>query len=550
MSIDKKLYQLYLSCVSESERLELKKYNHEQLEFAFNRPLEFGTGGIREKMGIGPSLLNRYTIMQITKGLVDYLLVNKLMNGVAISYDNRKDSRVFAFTASRVLSSYGIKSYVFNSLRPTPMLSFLVLYKKCSAGIMITASHNPKEYNGYKVYDSSGAQFGLEEAESLAQFINKIKNPFIIKAFDTSLVETIEDDFDNIYFEYLKRIPINETSMSARIIYSPSHGTGGEVIPKYLETLGYIVTRTRTESYPDPNFSNMESPNPENASAFINSIAAARAVKAQFIMITDPDADRLGICYIDNNDVPHYLTGNQTAVIELYYILTEKKNIKKGYVCTTNVTTPLIIKIAEKYGQKVKVTPTGFKFIGQWSRLIEGKYPYIFGCEESYGTLIKDYVRDKDAIQACVMLAEIYNYCVDKDITILDYLDKIYKEFGYYHEYTNNVSFASLDSKERISSIMNAFREANHLFDNLKVKEDLLFETIKDDSEFVTDYRGLNVLKFIFNDDSYVVLRPSGTEPKIKVYYSACGASMDEAKNRVKELEQTIKKKMEEIVYV
>jgi phosphoglucomutase len=534
-------YEFYLQNVNEEERNLLKNYSLLEKRESFGSRLSFGTGGIRELMGLGSSKLNTYTIKQITYGLVLYYQTNKFENGVAISYDNRNHSFEFANLVSRVFSSYQIKSYIYENLRPTPMLSFLVLNKKCDLGIMITASHNPKEYNGYKVYNKNGAQLNLKESDDLVSFIDTVLNPFTILDSDSSLVNVIGEGFDLIYLEKLKNVPLNKIdTVNEKIVYSPLHGTGGTVIPKMVKSFGYNILPVEKEIYPDGNFTNVINPNPENKLAFINSIAYANEINSNFIVVTDPDADRLGVLYREKGKDFIYLTGNQTASIELYYILNNKKYLKPGFVCTTNVTTPLIEIMAKSYNHFVKITPTGFKFIGEFSKEIENKYEYVFGCEESYGSLIQDYVRDKDAIQAVLLLSEIYYYLTSKNLTFSDYLNEIYSRYGYFIEYTENISFVGLESKQKMKTFMNYFRENNVFTNLLEIEDQLEGYKIRNNVREKSTLEKLDCIKYIFQDDSFIVLRPSGTEPKVKIYFSVKGVKFENATERLNELKNFV----------
>jgi len=440
---------------------ELLSLNEKEKEEAFYKDLTFGTGGLRGIMGVGTNRINIYTISKATLGLANYLNKKQLTKGVAISYDNRYDSKVFAKQAAMVLAKQGIPSYVFKSLRPTPMLSFAVRQLKCDAGIMITASHNPKAYNGYKVYDQTGAQINLETANEIIKEISLVKNPFGIETLD-DLITYIDEDFDDIYFNAIKDIKIYDEEKTIKIVYSPLHGTGSTVIPKFLKQQGYDVYPYMPQMEVDPSFSKTKSSNPEDKVAYEGAISYAKEIDADIVMLTDPDADRLGIAVKHKGEFK-LLTGNQTAAIELHYILKEKQKTNQldanGHVYTTIVTTDLIKAIAKSYDINVITTLTGFKFIGEQAHIHKNSHPYIFGCEESYGSLISDVVRDKDAVQAVYMLAEIANHFKQNELTMIDYLDYIHSYYGVYYEYTNPLKFDGIEGAKKIERIMSYYRE-------------------------------------------------------------------------------------------
>jgi len=533
---------------------ELNKLNEEEIKEVFYTDLSFGTGGLRGIMGVGTNRINLYTIRKATSGFAKYIKRNQIRGGVAISYDNRKDSKRFAHECAMVLAAEQIDSYLFEELRPTPMLSYAVRYFKCAGGIMITASHNPKEYNGYKAYDHTGAQLNPEAAEAVIMETNAIKNPFEIKFIDDAHIKTIDSSFDSIYLEEVETIRINDSEEKrVKIVYSPLHGTGGEIIPGFLKKEGYDVYPYAPQMIVDPTFPNTKSSNPEEALAFEETIKYAKELDADIVMVTDPDADRLGIAVKHENEY-HLLTGNQTAAIELYYILTEKKKNhslpKGGYVYTTNVTTNLIPVIAKSFNMEVVTTLTGFKFIGEQAELNKDKGIYIFGCEESYGSLIKDFVRDKDAVQAVYMLSEIAEYAKEQKMTIIDYLEIIYKTYGYYYEFTKSITMTGRSGIEKINEVMTYLRTNPLVIDHKKLVsyyDILLVINVKGHHQTKLSYPSQNVLKYDFEDDTWIVMRPSGTEPKIKIYYGTKASSMMEAKAFVHQLSENILKIIEKI---
>ena len=539
--------------LNESLKKELDTLNEKEIEDAFYQDLTFGTGGLRGIMGVGTNRVNIYTIRKATLGFARYLQKHHLTDGIAISYDNRKDSKTFAEEAAKVLAANNIKSYLFKALRPTPMLSFAVRHFKASGGIMITASHNPKAYNGYKAYDQTGAQVNPKTADLIIEEINNIENPFEIKTVSNDLIHEVDETFDDIYLDAIKDIKINDELKKVKIVYSPLHGTGGPIIPQFLMDQGYDVHPYTPQMIVDPNFSNTKSSNPEEQEAYEQTIAFAKDIDADIVMVTDPDADRLGIA-VKHKGNYELITGNQTASIELYYLLSERKKYNllppNGHVYTTNVTTKLIEVIARSFELDVITTLTGFKFIGEKAELYKDTNPYIFGCEESYGSLISDVVRDKDAVQAVYMLAEIANHLKINGLTIIDYLDEIYSKYGAYYEYTHSISLKGIEGSQKIQEIMAYFRENPPKLEgkNLLGYDDVLQSIrIEDGIKSHLDLPKSNVLKYIFEDDTWIVFRPSGTEPKIKLYYGTKQNTLEEAKSYLQIIDKQIMKIIDKI---
>ncbi|VEU82538.1 phospho-sugar mutase [Acholeplasma hippikon] len=532
------VYQTWLNEPSllAEEKQTLQQMNEKDIEESFYQEISFGTGGIRGLLGLGPNRINAYTIRRATLGLANYLIKNNKLNGVAISYDNRFGSREYAYEAAKVLAAKGIKSFIYSSLRPTPMLSFALRYFNASAGIMLTASHNPKEYNGYKVYNETGAQLNTYEATLVMNEISKIASPFNIETVMNELVHEIHDELDPIYLEEVKKIQIHNDKKTIKIVYSPLHGTGGTVIPKLLAETGYEVYPLKEQMIVDPAFSNTKSSNPEDSIAYERSIAYAKEIDADMVLVTDPDADRLGVAVKHNNEFV-LINGNQTASLELYYLLTEKKQ-PDGFVYTTVVTSPLIKQIALGFNKKVGETLTGFKFIGEQAEKIMGKDNYLFGCEESYGSLVKDFVRDKDAVQAVFILSEIGNKLKQKGLTLVDYLDEIYQKFGYYVEHTVNISLKGIEGSKRIQAIMSYFRNNGLNIPSFKVENKI---------DYINGYvnphdihlPSSDVVKFE-NEDGFIIFRPSGTEPKLKIYFSTRKSNQKEAKQYIEKLVEEV----------
>ena len=554
MSYEKR-YQFWLNQKDLDPKLleELIELNEEQIEEVFYNDLSFGTGGLRGLMGVGTNRVNVYTIRKATLGFANYLIKNGKTGGVAIAYDNRHYSKEFAKEAAMVLAAQGIKSYLYENLRPTPMLSFAVRYFKASGGIMITASHNPKTYNGYKAYNETGAQLSPFEAEQVIDEVSLIENPFEIDYIDNDLIQYIDSSLDAIYLNEVEKISILDVKKDLKIVYSPLHGTGGPIIPSFLKDKGYDVYPYEPQMIVDPSFSNTKSSNPEEIEAYEETIRYAKEINAEVIMITDPDADRLGIA-VKHNNTYELWSGNQTAVIELYYILSEKKKKgelpQSGFVYKTNVTSDLIEVIAKSYGMQVETTLTGFKFIGEKAELNKNKGTYMFGAEESYGSLVSDFVRDKDAVQAVYLLSEIANFCKMRKMTLIDYLNEIYAKFGYYFEYTKSITLLGLSGLEKINLLMKHFRENPP---KIKGKKLLSYDDIdagihiENGLETKLDYPKSNVLKYYYEDHTWIVFRPSGTEPKIKIYFGTKGKSMNEAMSYIQILSEQIKLEIESL---
>lgn len=526
-------YQKWLQAENLDPKMkqELQEMDETAIKDAFHANLEFGTSGLRGIMGPGTNRINIYTIRKATIGFGQYLINTNQLKGVAIAYDNRAFSREFAFEAANVLASLGISSYVYDALRPTPMLSFAVMELNLSGGIIITASHNPKEYNGYKVYHASGRPLNLDEASIVLDLMNQVEDVFEIEFKNPHLVHVIPASFDDTYLERVKTLKVNDTKKKIKILYSPLHGAGGTVIPKLLNEEGYDLVCYEPQMIHDPNFSNTPSSNPEEKKAYDLLIAYAQEINADMIMITDPDADRLGIA-VKHEGVYHLINGNQTASLELYYLLTHK-TYENGHVFSTNVTTPLIKKITEHFNYTYIETLTGFKFIAEAAQAIKKQNgTFIFGCEESYGSLIGDFVYDKDAVQACYLLAEIASYLHDRNKTIVDYLNEIGLRFGYFVEVTRNISFPGILGMEEMKNIMEHYKSESLMLDNrFLIAIDNLFDQtrIQDGEINKINLPKASVLKYYYEEGLQIVLRPSGTEPKLKIYFSIQSSTFHQA---------------------
>ncbi len=528
---------------------ELNAMDDKALQEAFTTDLEFGTGGLRGILGAGTNRMNIYIVSKATLGFGRYLSKFKeaFKRGVAIAHDNRHQSKEFARISAEVLTTLGFHVYLFEELRPTPELSYAVRHFGCVGGIMITASHNPKEYNGYKIYDGSGCQLVPKEADQVIAEINKIEDYFAIdhsKNHDN--IEYIGREVDEVYMNEVKKIVLRPNlDKDFKLVYTPLHGTGQVFAPKVLKSVGYDVYPLACQMTNDPDFSGVKTSNPENKEAYDEAIAYAKEIGAKIVLATDPDADRLGIA-VEHQGEYILFTGNQTASLVLDYILKTRKELnilpKDGYVFTTNVSSTLPIAIAEKYGMQVEITLTGFKFIGEKAREMEsGKGTYVFGFEESYGCLVSDFVRDKDSIQAILMLCETAAYYREKGMDLVEALQAIYEEYGYYKEGITNISLQGLAGAAKIQRIMDYFRTKEITLKNFEIllKDDIKLSVKKDYKKNTTENISLpksNVIKYYLNDNMWFVLRPSGTEPKLKVYYGVVGKTEEEAKAKLQEL--------------
>jgi len=558
----KKVYEEWLQYqkLDTFVRKDLEGKTDKELEDMFYTNLSFGTGGMRGVLSAGTNRLNIYTIRRANAGLAKYLVKkyseNELSRGVVIAHDNRLMSKEFAKESAMVLGAFGIKSYLFHDLRPTPELSFAVRKTHALAGIVITASHNPSQYNGYKIYDEFGCQFTPNYANEIIGYVNEITDLFSIEVLDftdllaNNLVEFLGDDMDRLYLEAV------EIKKPLKIVFTPLHGTSAELGSRLLKEMNYSVYPVKEQMIHDPMFSTVKLPNPEEKSAFKLAEDLGKNIGADLLIATDPDADRLGIAVKHNNEFV-YLNGNQTGAIMIYYLLNELKKLnrlpEKGVVFNTIVTSDLGAKIARSFGMDVFSTLTGFKFIGEQARFLEkDEREFIFGYEESYGYVIKDFVRDKDSLQAMLFISEAANFYHNEERkTLVDKLNDIFEEYGYYYEGLENIHLLGKEGQEKITRIMNNFRTKPLSLINgieVSVKEDyfLLKRFIGDEVEDIDLYQS-NVIKYILKDNSWFVLRPSGTEPKLKIYAGVIGSSLEDAQRKVKDLLKTIKSMVEKV---
>ena len=547
-------------------RHDLKNMDEKTKEDAFYTNLEFGTAGMRGLIGAGTNRINIYVVRQATEGLARLIESkggNEKERGVSIAYDSRHFSPEFAFESAAVLAKHGIKSYVFESLRPTPELSFAVRHLNCFAGIMVTASHNPAPFNGYKVYGEDGGQMPPHDADALTTYIRAIENPFAVEVADveaekaSGLIEVIGEAVDTEYLKEVKDVNINpalieEFGKDMKIVYTPLHGTGEMLARRALAQAGFdSVQVVEAQATPDPDFSTVKSPNPESQAAFALAEELGRQVGADVLVATDPDADRVGVEVLQKDGSYLNLSGNQIGAIMTKYILEAHKNAgtlpENAALCKSIVSTDLVTKIAESYGATMFNVLTGFKFIAEKIQEFEEKHnhTYMMGFEESFGYLIKPFVRDKDAIQAVLVVAELAAYYRSRGLTLADGIEEIYKEYGYYAEKTISVTLSGVDGAEQIKAIMAKFRNNAPKEWNattITVVEDFKAQTSTAADGTVTALTTppSDVLKYTLADGSWIAVRPSGTEPKIKFYIAVVGESNEESQAKIANLEAEI----------
>ena len=547
-------------------RQDLENMDEKTKEDAFYTNLEFGTAGMRGLIGAGTNRINIYVVRQATEGLARLIESkggNEKERGVAIAYDSRHFSPEFAFESAAVLAKHGIKSYVFESLRPTPELSFAVRHLNCFAGIMVTASHNPAPFNGYKVYGEDGGQMPPHDADALTTYIRAIENPFAVEVADvetekaSGLIEVIGEAVDVEYLKEVKDVNINpalieEFGKDMKIVYTPLHGTGEMLARRALAQAGFdSVQVVEAQATADPDFSTVKSPNPESQAAFALAEELGRQVGADVLVATDPDADRVGVEVLQKDGSYLNLSGNQIGAIMAKYILEAHKNAgtlpENAALCKSIVSTDLVTKIAESYGATMFNVLTGFKFIAEKIQEFEEKHnhTYMMGFEESFGYLIKPFVRDKDAIQAVLVVAELAAYYRSRGLTLADGIEEIYKEYGYYAEKTISVTLSGVDGAEQIKAIMAKFR--NNAPKEWNTTAITVVEDFKDQTATAADGTVTNlttppsdVLKYTLADGSWIAVRPSGTEPKIKFYIAVVGETNEKSQAKIANIEAEI----------
>ena len=531
-------YKDWLSWTDEETKRELLSItDKKEIEDRFYKDLEFGTGGLRGVMGAGSNRMNRYTVRKATRGLADYLLTEKRDDagrGVVIAYDSRHHSAQFALEAAHVLCSANIPVKLFIELEPTPVLSFAVKYFHAVAGIVITASHNPKEYNGYKVYDEYGDQIVPHIANRLIQYINAVEDICAIKAGGGSSMLTYVDNevldafIDAVYNQSILKGRV----MPLKIVYTPLHGAGNKPVRKILGKAGFQdVHVVKEQEMPDGNFSTVTSPNPEEHSALALGMQLARKISADIVIGTDPDSDRIGVG-IHTGDSFTLLTGNQIGALLVHFVLSMRKDTltTSSTLIKTVVTGELGADIARKNGVQVVETLTGFKYIGEKITQYQSdrKHDFVMGYEESYGYLVGTHAQDKDAVVAAMLLCEMASYYKERGKTLIDVLTILYNTYGYYYDMLQSYTLKGKDGSKKIQQIMELLRKKGLTSAIPEIREKIDFETAID------ELPKTNMLKFILEDHSWIAVRPSGTEPKIKIYYSIKDDNMEKAMKRQK----------------
>ncbi|MED0704326.1 MULTISPECIES: phospho-sugar mutase [Aeribacillus] len=575
----KENYQRWISKEDIDQELKqqlLEKADNElELEDCFYKSLEFGTGGMRGEIGPGTNRMNIYTIRKASEGLARYIESfgeEAKRRGVVIAYDSRHKSPQFAMEAAKTIATHGIQTYVFDELRPTPELSFAVRYLNAFSGVVITASHNPPEYNGFKVYGEDGGQIPPKIADEIIKKVNEVENELEVAVENEDilkqkgLIKIIGAEIDEAYNEKIKTISLNPNlakEVDVKVVFTPLHGTANKPVRRALQSLGYQnVTVVKEQELPDPNFSTVASPNPEEHAAFELAIREGKRIDADILIGTDPDADRLGVAV--KNDKGEYivLTGNQTGAILLNYILSEKKKKgllpENGVVLKTIVTSEIGRAIAEEYGLKTIDTLTGFKFIGEKIKEFEQtkQYKFQFGYEESYGYLIGDFVRDKDAVQAAVLAVEVCAFYKKKGLTLYDGLMEIFNRYGYYREGLKSLTLKGKDGAEQIKRILESFRQnplAEIAGKTVTIIEDYLTSErtlLQSNKKETIDLPKSNVLKYFLEDGSWFCLRPSGTEPKVKFYFAVQADSLNNSEKALEELINAVMEKVNDILTV
>ena len=561
MSLTQERYEKWVNHPNLDARYKdvLENMNEEEKNDAFYTLIEFGTAGMRGLLGPGTNRINIHTIRKATQGYANYIIAagkEACEKGIAIGYDNRHMSRELAFDCADLLAKNNIRSYVFESLRPTPELSFAVRHLGCFGGIMITASHNPKEYNGYKLYDDKGCQLIPSLAAQVIDQVNAIEDELAIDANCTEeqkkLITVIGKDVDEEYYKNVLSIQLNpDVNKDIKIVFSPEHGTANIPVQEVYKRAGYTCIPVEEQCTPDPDFSNTPTPNPEQPGAYELALEYAKKNDADLVLVCDPDADRMGVGVKHNGEYV-VLTGNQSGSVEIEYIcsqLTKQNKMPENPVMfNTVVTSDLGEKVAADYGVTTEKTLTGFKFIGEKVAKYEVTHEknYVFGYEESYGSLIKPFVRDKDAPQACLMLAEACAYYKQEGKDLVDVLDSLYDRHGTYEESQVALTLSGEAGANRIKEILANLRKDSpaEIGGTKVVKSEDYKECVIKEGDKVTELTGFtksDVLKYYLEDGSWIAVRPSGTEPKCKFYYCIKGASEEDAHNKTVHFQQAMK---------
>ena len=553
--------------INEEIKDELKSIKDEkEIEDRFYKDLDFGTGGLRGIIGAGSNRMNIYTVSKATQGFANYLNESFENPSVAVAYDSRNMSKEFATAAALTLCANGVKVFLYESLRPTPVLSFAVRHLNCKGGIVVTASHNPKQYNGYKVYDEFGGQVTDEKANKIISLVNDVKDFSMIKnmseeeALNKGLLVYIGEDVDKAYIDEVKNLTIRielvkEKAKDLKIIYTPIHGSGNIPVRRVLSELGYSnVKVVKEQEEPNGNFPTAPYPNPEMPQVFELALEMAKQESPDIIFGTDPDCDRIGVVVKESNGEFKVLTGNQTGLLLTHYVLSALKETnslpENGVVIKTIVTTEGARKIAEDFGIELMDVLTGFKYIGEKIREFResGDKKYLFGFEESYGYLAGEFVRDKDAVIASMLIAEMTLYYKEQGMSLYEALIKLYEKYGFYKETLISIELEGKEGQEKIASCIDALRNSSiESVDGVKISTKLDYKLSLEESNGVKSEIKLpksNVLKYILEDGSSFVVRPSGTEPKMKIYLAVKGSSLENAESEI----ERFKSKVMEII--
>ncbi|MGO1042815.1 phospho-sugar mutase [Clostridioides difficile] len=543
----------YFDKQTKEELLSIKN-DEKEIQDRFYKNLEFGTGGLRGIIGAGTNRINIYTVRRATLGILNYIMKTQgeegKQKGIVIAHDSRHMSREFCIEVAKTLSAYGVKAYIFEELKPTPELSFAVRYLKCAMGIVITASHNPKEYNGYKVYDSDGGQICIDMANDIISEVNKIDDYSLIKSVDfeealsKNLITILDNEVDDEFIkavknQVLRQNTIDEYGKKLKIIYTPIHGTGNKPVRRVLNECGFEnVMVVKEQELPDSNFSTVKNPNPEEKSVFNIAIEMAKSNGTDLIIGTDPDCDRVGVVVKDSSSEYIVLNGNQVGSLLVRYIvesLAEENKLPKNNptIIKTIVTSELGAKIAKAYNVDCLNTLTGFKFIGEKIKEFEesNNRSFIMGYEESYGYLIGTHARDKDGVVSSLMICEMAAYYSSKGMNLYEALIDTYNKFGYYKEDLKSVTLKGIDGIKKIKEMMLYFRSVK--IDNVA---DVKVDKILDYKDGVDDLPKSDVLKFLLEDGSWIAVRPSGTEPKIKFYFGANSDNQEDVESKLNNL--------------
>ncbi|MDF9556075.1 phospho-sugar mutase [Bacillus tropicus] len=549
------------------EQLENMKQDEKKIEDSFYKNLEFGTGGMRGELGAGTNRLNVYTVRKATQGLAKF--IEKLgeeakKRGVVVAYDSRHKSPEFAMGVAATLGAHGITTYVFESLRPTPVLSFAVRHLHTVSGIVLTASHNPPEYNGYKVYGEDGGQLPPKEADELISYVNAVEDELTVEVADVEqlkadgLLHIIGQEVDDAYATELNNVIINKEMVQKvgkdlKIVFTPLHGTSNISVRRGLEEVGFTdVTVVKEQELPDPNFSTVKSPNPEEHAAFEYAIRDGERIGADVLIATDPDADRLGVAVRNHDGEFQVLTGNQTGALMLDYLLSQKKENgtlpENGVVLKTIVTSEIGRTIAKAYGLDTVDTLTGFKFIGEKIKQYEesGQYEFQFGYEESYGYLIRPFCRDKDAVQSVLFACEVAAYYKSQGKTLYDGLLEVFEKYGFFREDLVSLTLKGKDGAEQIQAMMATFREnppkevAGLTVVAVEDYKASIITSLQDGHKEEIHLPKSNVLKYQLEDGSWFCLRPSGTEPKIKFYFGVQDNSLQNSEQKLLTIKEDI----------